>query len=122
MWCKTNPHPQLYESGWEESAWSYPPIPDQDGYVGSIVDVLEIISLQPPPRRHPFPLEYYPRSDTEGFSERRYAWQGELAHGAWVEPGTYVVRVAALKPFGDPKVSGDWDIWDAPEVTIASVA
>lgn len=118
----TETYVQIYESGWDESSWSYPPTPGQDGYVGSVVDVLEIISLQPPPRPHPFPLEFYPRSDTDGFTERNYAWQGELAHGAWVEPGSYVTRVAALRPFGDPKVSEDWDIWNAPEITITSAA
>jgi hypothetical protein len=28
------------------------------------------------------------------------------------------MRLAALKPFGDPKVSADWSVWNAPEISI----
>ncbi|SPN99117.1 uncharacterized protein DNG_02152 [Cephalotrichum gorgonifer] len=112
----------LFESGWNESSWSYPPTPGENGYVGTIVDVREIIALEPPPTRNYFPLENLPRSasrEVNSFTARQYSWQGELAHGGWIEPGTYAVRVAALRPFGDRGDSGDWDIWNAPEITIA---
>lgn len=114
----TKMHIQLYEAGWQELSWSYPQTPENNGHDGSIVDDPEIIDLQSPLRRHPFPLENYPRSDTGSFVERHYAWRGELAPGAWVEQGTYVPRVAALRPFGDPDLSEDWDIWGTSEITI----
>ena len=75
----------------------------------------------PPLVPKPFPLPNQPRSisrETEMFRMGGMAWQGQLADGSWIKPGKYVFRLAALRPFGDPGTSGDWDVWEAPEITV----
>ena len=87
-----------------------------------------------------FPLTYKPRSVPES-----YWWLGQFANGSTVQSGVYKYvpsilfapitpwvmimsvlanwilasfRVAALRPFGDRKLSGDWDIYKTPKITV----
>ena len=112
---------KFFESGWTENSWVYPPVVGKAGFIGSAVDIWEVLTRQSPSHRFKFPLTYYARSPTravEDFTSRFFAWQGELSDGSWIQPGTYVVRLAALKPFGNPAKGEDWDVWNAPEITV----
>lgn len=60
-----------------------------------------------------FPLESLPRDvPIQGW------WLGKLADGTQVKPGKYVMRIAALMPFGNPAASDNWHKWQSPVITI----
>ncbi|KAK4455179.1 subtilisin DY [Podospora aff. communis PSN243] len=112
----------IYESGWDESQWSYPPVVGQNGYLGSATAFSESGRSQ---RFDPkvddendtfsFPQLFRPRSAPrlEYDENREYWWLGKMSNGSKIEVGNYTMRYAALKPFGDPAISGDWDyrVW-----------
>jgi hypothetical protein len=41
----------------------------------------------------------------------QYWWLGQLANGSQIGVGEYVMRVGALRPFGNPAHSDGWDAW-----------
>ncbi|CAI4215533.1 unnamed protein product [Parascedosporium putredinis] len=111
----------FFEDGWTESNWVYPPVVGQNGYIGSALDNWEVLTRQTPTHRYKFPMTNYARSPTravEDFTSRFFSWQGEFTDGSWIQPGTYKIRVAALRPFGDPCQTEDWDVWNAPPMVV----
>lgn len=61
----------------------------------------------------PFPMTDQPRRSRD-YPYLSAWWLGLLADGTQIQPGDYVMRVAALIPFGDPTLSEDWDAWSVP--------
>lgn len=60
-----------------------------------------------------YPLENLPREvPVQGW------WLGKLADGTQIKPGTYVMRIGALKPFGNPKAADNWHAWQSPVITV----
>ncbi|KAF4821126.1 Minor extracellular protease vpr [Colletotrichum siamense] len=116
----------IYEAGWNESAWSYPPAVGEDGYIGSVAyyDRSDTEYWSPfsdssgPFDVIPFPLENVHRNAIYTSYRHTFFWFGVLANGSQIEPGNYTMRFAALKPFGDPAKSEDWSIWKSPQVSI----
>lgn len=108
----------IYEAGWTESRWTYPPVIGQDGYVGSATfyadsgngnhwhfdpatdDENDIV---------PFPDYRQFRSSITQLPRQNYWWLGQMANGSRIAVGNYTMRYAALWPFGDQTVSSDWD-------------
>ena len=87
-----------------------------------MLDVQEVLGPNHPQNTHPFPILHFSRSQSPAVNDytgRPYAWQGEMADGSFIKPGTYVVRIAALRPFGDPTVQEVWDVFNAPEIKIS---
>ncbi|KAH7157153.1 peptidase S8/S53 domain-containing protein [Dactylonectria macrodidyma] len=101
----------IFEESWSESLWKWPLKVGQGGYVGSattypdsdqywffnpsVNDIEDMV---------PFPLTRVVR----GF--RLFWWFGKLANGTQIAPGNYTIRFAALRPYGNPKISDHWDI------------
>ncbi|KAG5971559.1 hypothetical protein E4U58_007410 [Claviceps cyperi] len=99
--------------GWTELEWQYPLTIGEGGYVGSattvrdsdkyswfdnsLVDINDTIS---------FPLMRVPRGNG------RFWWFGKLSNGTKIAPGNYSMRIAALRPYGEPRISDHWDIMD----------
>ncbi|KAJ0274775.1 hypothetical protein COL940_009172 [Colletotrichum noveboracense] len=116
----------IYEAGWNESDWSYPPAVGEDGYIGSVAyyDRSDTEYWSPfsdssgPFDVIPFPLENVHRNAIYTSYRHTFFWFGVLANGSQIEPGNYTMRFAALKPFGDPAKSEDWSIWKSPQVSI----
>ena len=48
----------------------------------------------------------------------RVDWFGKLANGTQLDPGRYKMRFAALRPFGRPEFSTDWDVHETPEFVV----
>ncbi|KAM5343547.1 hypothetical protein ACJ41O_012084 [Fusarium nematophilum] len=110
----------IFEAGWNESEWKYPPVVGKAGYLGSTTswakatasgtfnstegDVDDLISL---------PLNNLPRDVTGQFGTALW-WLGRFANGSQIVPGTYEMRFAALFPFGNPELSEDWDVFKTP--------
>ncbi|KAH8885911.1 subtilase [Thozetella sp. PMI_491] len=110
----------IYEANWSNRKWSYPPVVGVDGYIGSVAywryspnyavfdpsfdDASDLVN---------FPATFFYRG--QGY---RYAWLGDMADGSKIAPGKYTMRIAALKPFGDPTHADNWDIWDTPQIEV----
>ncbi|KAG6001893.1 hypothetical protein E4U21_003742 [Claviceps maximensis] len=104
---------QIFERGWTELEWHYPPTIGERGYIGSatsvrdadkftwfnssLVDINDTVS---------FPLMRVSR----GYG--RFWWFGKLSNGTKIAPGNYSMRIAALRPYGEPRISDHWDIMD----------
>ncbi|KAF6796384.1 subtilase [Colletotrichum sojae] len=114
----------IYEAGWNESEWQYPPAAGENGHIGSVAfyEKSETEYWSPwsgsPFDVRPFPLERVHRNGIYTSYRHTYFWFGVMADGSQIEPGNYTMRFAVLKPFGDPLKSEDWSIWKLPEITI----
>lgn len=91
----SNPY-QIFESTWTERKWVYPPVPGQNGYVGTVAywaesgyyyyfdpatdDANNTIS---------FPLKGIYRSSVD-VPDQEYWWLGRLGDGTQIKPGKYV--------------------------------
>lgn len=114
----------IFEGSWRERQWSYPPRVGEAGFVGSVAawsragqkfvfepgvdDASDVFNL---------PLTSVPRS----LSGRRGPdlwWLGGLGNGTQIAPGRYQMRLAALKPFGNPKAADNWDVFETPEIEV----
>jgi hypothetical protein len=110
----------IFDSTWNESHWSYPPVVGKKGYVGAAtLDVSGIpMSLFPPNVSDVTATPFIEVSRDIGSSEA-YPWFGGLANGSQIQPGKYWMRVAALKPFStQPGLSESWDIYSPPQITV----
>ncbi|KAH7305209.1 serine endopeptidase [Stachybotrys elegans] len=90
----------IYESGWTESRWSYPPVVGQNGYVGaatSFKDVQQWPWFDPAENDKdntvPFPIRALSRSvylsPVLGYTTHEFYWLGKLANGTYIAPGNY---------------------------------
>ncbi|GAB0132019.1 hypothetical protein EsDP_00000469 [Epichloe bromicola] len=103
----------IFERDWTELEWQYPLVIGKGGYIGSatsvrdadkflwfdssLVDINDTIS---------FPLTRVSRG------HQRFWWFGKLSNGTKIAPGNYSMRIAALRPYGEPRISDHWDIMD----------
>lgn len=110
----------IFDSSWTERKWKYPPVVGKSGYVGSATswahassqpvfnattdDAEDVITL---------PMRDEPRSIV-GVVGTELWWLGRLANGTQIAPGKYNMRFAALKPFGNPLKSDNWDVFVTP--------
>ena len=77
-----------------------------------------------------FDPEVHHQSDTVAFPRLNVArnpvgvlrsdfwWLGKLANGTEIPSDKYKMRFAALKPFGDRRISDNWDIVATPDSTV----
>ncbi|KAH6688448.1 subtilase [Plectosphaerella plurivora] len=112
----------IYEPGWSERQWSYPPVPGVGGYIGSAAVWADgdFFDFDPdtgadPNRTISFPMRNLLRST---LWENFYLWFGKLANGTDIADGQYHVRFAILKPFGIPEAAEDWQVLSTPEIEI----
>ncbi|KAF4468071.1 serine endopeptidase [Fusarium albosuccineum] len=114
----------IFDKDWDESQWTFPLTPGEDGYVGPAaywVGSGVLASYFDPRRYDPNDTLTYPIVDvshnTVGTSNE-YWWFGKLGNGSQIELGNYTMRFASLKPFGNPQESDDWDIFKTPEIAV----
>ncbi|KAH7157522.1 peptidase S8/S53 domain-containing protein [Dactylonectria estremocensis] len=114
----------IFDSKWTERKWKYPPAVGKAGYVGAatswaklsgkqffnatVDDADEVITM---------PMTDVPRSIVGVFGTELW-WLGRLANGTQIAPGKYNMRFAALKPFGNPRSSDHWDVFDTPSFEV----
>ncbi|KAL2890433.1 Subtilase family protein [Ceratocystis lukuohia] len=103
----------IFEPGYKESQWKYPPVVGQGGYVGSASYWKEAntnvsIPLYDPESQKQIQLNF-PISvgrNGEGTADpqdmySQFWWLGRLANGSDIASGTYSMRFAVLRPFGN---------------------
>ncbi|KZL83766.1 minor extracellular protease vpr protein [Colletotrichum incanum] len=119
-WGTTELRWDIFSADYIETQWSYPPVPGQNGFVGSATSwngTAQSSWFVPGEDSEDdifsFPLYAQPRD-----RYATYYWLGRFANGSHIQPGPYKFRVAALRPFGLPNVSQDWDIWETPSFTV----
>ncbi|KAH7310733.1 subtilase [Stachybotrys elegans] len=110
----------LYEPGFNESMWEYPPTMGRNGYLGSATSYANSYSYfqNDPENTFDFPQYGLSRNGITTGYRHTFWWFGKMTNGTQIEPGFYDMRVAALKPFGDPATSEDWYVYDTPTVNI----
>ncbi|KAH8892393.1 subtilisin-like serine protease [Thozetella sp. PMI_491] len=115
----------IYESGWQEKNWKYPPVVGEGGYIGAATYWINSDSYwafdnttMDKETTIPFPLTDLTRTSTWNYYSQGFWWFGKLANGTYIAPGNYTMRFAAQIPFSDPEHSDNWDIWQTPVITI----
>ncbi|KAH0425149.1 subtilase [Colletotrichum camelliae] len=115
----------IYEPGWTERQWEYPPVPGKNGYIGPATShvVAGSVSYFDPDVYDPDDTWTYPEVDlyrnaqTQA-SYHEFWWFGKLGNGSQIELGNYTMRFATLKPFGNPQASDNWDIFQTPQIQV----
>jgi subtilisin family serine protease len=114
----------IYEASWTERKWKYPPVVGKDGYVGAVTGWADAgfntvfdPETDDPEKLVSTPLKNVPRS-VVGRRGVDVWWLGRLANGTDIAPGQYKMRLAVLKPFGNPAAADNWDVVDTPLITI----
>lgn len=115
----------IFEAGWRERQWKYPPVVGENKYLGSAAiwefgtnwDFFDPEEGHDPEDTISFPLIDMPRDDGRLLETTHY-WFGKLANGSQIAEGTYVMRYATLKPFSAPGVSDSWEVYESPEITV----
>ncbi|KAK7997300.1 hypothetical protein PG989_005340 [Apiospora arundinis] len=120
----------VFERGWDEKKWEYPPTLGQTpGYIGSVAYYSGLGSngwgydpnlYNDTDVTVPFPVPLS-RGDAWTSREATFWWFGKLANGSYIAPGDYYWRIAALYPFGDPKQSDEWHVWNMNGVEYITV-
>ncbi|TLS21020.1 uncharacterized protein PpBr36_10762 [Pyricularia pennisetigena] len=110
----------VFEPGYTERDWRYPPVVGQNKYVGSVASYAQATrqgGFDPATMNASdtvsLPIRFVPRSAVGSYGET-FWWLGRLANGTAVRPGAYRLRLAALVPFGTPENADNWDVFDAP--------
>ncbi|KAI8169995.1 Minor extracellular protease vpr [Colletotrichum sp. SAR 10_65] len=107
----------IFERGWTEKNWTYPPVPGVNGFIGMAApwNNENYVSVFDPETDNELDIVRGPLTelsrDAYGYSVYRFWWLGRFTNGYKIRPGNYTMRVAALIPFGDPDRSEHWDIW-----------
>ncbi|EGY23427.1 serin endopeptidase [Verticillium dahliae VdLs.17] len=114
----------IFDLSWHERRWVYPPQEGQAGFVGSVSawsysDATYIPDPQFDDFWTPvkFPLVNVPRTDWNT-PALEFMWYGALGNGTQIAPGWYQMRVAALRPFGNPKSADNWDVFKTPKIEV----
>lgn len=119
---------QIYEAGWTERKWEYPPVAGKNGYIGPAAawaQSSQTVEFDPkvhnPNDTFTFPVTNLRRNaagDLFGHDSFEYWWFGKLGNGSQIENGNYTIRFAVLKPFGDPSRSDNWDVYQPPQIQV----
>ncbi|KAF3061843.1 Minor extracellular protease vpr [Daldinia childiae] len=117
IWGSKQVRWDIYEAGWNESQWSYPPVEGENGYIGPAASWNGDGGVFDDRYYDPNDTFTYPRTDIlrGGWD---HTWFGKLGNGSQIANGNYTWRFATLKPLGDPTVSEDWDIFKTPEISV----
>ncbi|KAI8965200.1 subtilisin-like protein [Daldinia sp. FL1419] len=114
----------IFDEDYTESDWVYPPQVGKNKYVGSATSWNGTSKSQwfTPGKDSEDDIFQFPLYDQPRNKQGIYYWLGRFANGSSIQPGSYRFRIATLRPFGDPQVSYDWDIWETPKITVLPLA
>ncbi|KAM0279722.1 hypothetical protein ACHAQH_004413 [Verticillium albo-atrum] len=112
----------IFEAGWNESDWVYPPVAGKNGHVGAATSWAgaDYAYTFDASKDDEMDLVTFPVFDLARDLPYEYWWLGRLVDGTMIEPGNYTFRFAALTPFGTPENAEDWDVFEVPEIQVIS--
>jgi hypothetical protein len=86
----------IYEAGWKERNWKYPPVVGQSGYIGSATYSIYSgsawafdPSVMDREAVNKFPEHNLFRNTDWSWYEHSFWWLGKLANGSYIAPGDY---------------------------------
>ncbi|KEY70826.1 hypothetical protein S7711_08526 [Stachybotrys chartarum IBT 7711] len=116
IWGTTETRWDIYVASFSERSWVYPPVPGQNGYIGSVASWVgsgSVSQINPefdnPDDTYTYPETNTPRNTATSYYE--HWWFGKLGNGTQIAPGNYTFRFAVLKPFGNPSIADNWDVY-----------
>ncbi|OLN85320.1 Minor extracellular protease vpr 5 [Colletotrichum chlorophyti] len=116
----------IYDPTFQERQWVYPPVVGQNKYIGSVssFDVYNTVNYPvfDPASDNVNNSFTYPLQDQPRDSPYESWWLGRLADGTQIKPGKYKMRIAALRPFGSPKASDNWQVYETPVIEVLPLA
>lgn len=122
LWGSRQIRWDIYEAGWRERDWKYPPVIGENKYVGSVAawsspngQAVFNPATGDPETTFSFPLINTVRT-VENYNA--YTWLGKLANGTNIAKGKYEMRFAALKPFGRPEAADNWEVYRTPQIQV----
>ncbi|KAL3293576.1 subtilase [Colletotrichum asianum] len=123
LWGSRQVRWDIYEAGWTERQWTYPPVVGQNGYVGSAASWVGSgeVEVFDPEQYDPDETFTYPITDiyrNTAASYHEHWWFGKLGNGTQIAPGNYTIRFAALRPFGNPTHADNWDVFKTPQIQV----
>ncbi|KAL8369731.1 hypothetical protein RB595_000185 [Gaeumannomyces hyphopodioides] len=113
----------VFEAGWAEDEWRYPPEGgNAKGFVGAVTIWQGELdpAFEPPTdladpavnsQVTPMPARFLSRFGMSQPSDKKWRWLGKLADGTQIAPGNYTMRVAASRPFADLSRVDGWEVW-----------
>ncbi|KAG9251869.1 subtilase [Emericellopsis atlantica] len=115
----------IFEAGWRERNWKYPPVEGENGYIGSVaswvgsgqVDFFDP-NVDDADETFTYPLTDLIRNAQTTSVQHDFWWFGKLGNGSQIEPGKYTMRFATLKPFGDPYAANNWAVYQTPQIEV----
>ncbi|KAI0595755.1 subtilase [Biscogniauxia sp. FL1348] len=115
----------IFEPDWNESKWTWPLVPGENGYIGpatSWVNAGKVSYFDPdlydPDDTYTYPVLDVTRNAYTTLSASEYWWFGKLGNGSQIANGNYTMRFANLRPFGDPAKSQSWAVYDTPVIEV----
>ena len=94
-WASKEVRWDIYEAGWKEKNWKYPPVVGENGYIGAATTSIyaggwafdegsmDRDLVLPMPDVNVF------RNTGWNWYEHSYWWLGKLANGSYIAPGNY---------------------------------
>lgn len=99
---------KLVDPSWEPTDWSYPFVPGQNKYIGSLQHYNLISDAY-----FDAPVQQYPRLPSSTW------WpSGNFSHGSAIESGEYKILSRALRTYGDYHNVSDWQIRVSPKIIV----
>ncbi|KAJ0311147.1 hypothetical protein COL516b_001851 [Colletotrichum fioriniae] len=113
----------VFEAGWTERQWKYPPVPGENGHIGTIaswvgsgrVEAIDT-SIYDPNETFTYPI--MDRNRNGAYEQDEHWWFGKLGNGSQIAVGNYTLRFALLKPFGDPSHADNWEVLHTPQISV----
>ncbi|KAK1724825.1 subtilase [Colletotrichum acutatum] len=113
----------VFEAGWTERQWKYPPVPGENGHIGTIaswvgsgrVEAIDT-SIYDPNETFTYPI--MDRNRNGAYEQDEHWWFGKLSNGSQIAAGNYTLRFALLKPFGDPSHADNWEVLQTPQISV----
>ncbi|KAL0933866.1 subtilase [Colletotrichum truncatum] len=123
LWGTRQTRWDIYEAGWTERKWTYPPVVGENGYIGSAASWVGSgdVAVFDPATYDPNETFTYPITDVSrntATSYHEHWWFGKLGNGTQIAPGNYTIRFAALRPFGNPEHADNWDVYKTPQIQV----
>ncbi|CAI6088118.1 unnamed protein product [Clonostachys chloroleuca] len=117
IWGTTEIRWDIYEEGFSERSWKYPPVVGEDSFIGSVASWVGSnngwpfrLGTDDPDETYTYPETNIIRATSLSWG-RQHWWFGKLGNGSQIAPGNYTMRFAALKPFGNPFNADNWDVY-----------